>query len=106
MDIEQKLEYWRGQIDAQQSSGKTVREYCAENGIKEWKYYAWKTRLNKPAGAKTTTTETFMPISITGISGLQIHFGDKVRLEAGDGCSETLLRIALEILSGRTKCWR
>lgn len=44
MDIEQKLEYWRGQIDAQQTSEKTVREYCAENGIKEWKFFAWRNK--------------------------------------------------------------
>ncbi|EGC03302.1 IS66 family insertion sequence element accessory protein TnpA [Ruminococcus albus] len=36
---EMQLQEWSAQIEAQQASGLTVREWCAENGIKPNTYY-------------------------------------------------------------------
>lgn len=34
-----RLQEWSAQIEAQQASGLTIREWCAENGIKPNTYY-------------------------------------------------------------------
>ena len=34
-----RLQEWSAQIEAQQASGLTVRQWCAENGIKSNTYY-------------------------------------------------------------------
>lgn len=34
-----RLQEWAAQIEAQQESGKTVQQWCIENGIKEKTYY-------------------------------------------------------------------
>ena len=34
-----QLQEWAAQIEAQQASGLTIREWCAENGIKPNTYY-------------------------------------------------------------------
>jgi len=36
---EVRLQEWSAQIEAQQASGLTIREWCAENGIKPNTYY-------------------------------------------------------------------
>ncbi len=36
---EVRLQEWSAQIKAQQASGMTVRQWCAENGIKPATYY-------------------------------------------------------------------
>ena len=41
---EVRLQEWSAQVEAQQASGLTVRQWCAENGIKPNTYYS---RLKK-----------------------------------------------------------
>ena len=36
---EMRIQEWTSQIEAQQSSGKTVKQWCAGNGIKPNTYY-------------------------------------------------------------------
>ena len=41
---------WEKRIQERRQSGKSIREYCAEHGIKEWQYYKWRRKLNPAAG--------------------------------------------------------
>ena len=36
---------WERRIQERQQSGKSIRQYCAEEGIKEWQYYKWWRKL-------------------------------------------------------------
>ena len=36
---------WEHRIQERQQSGKSIRQYCAEQGIKEWQYYKWQQKL-------------------------------------------------------------
>jgi hypothetical protein len=37
---------WEHRIQERQQSGKSIRQYCAEQGIKEWQYYKWQRKLS------------------------------------------------------------
>ena len=37
---------WEHRIEERQQSGKSIRQYCAEQGIKEWQYYKWQRKLS------------------------------------------------------------
>lgn len=34
-------------LDAQATSGQTIRSFCRERGIKESRFYSWRTRRNR-----------------------------------------------------------
>ena len=36
---------WEHRIQERKQSGKSIRKYCAEQGIKEWQYYQWQHKL-------------------------------------------------------------
>lgn len=37
---------WEYRIQERKQSGKSIREYCAEQGINEWQYYKWRRKLS------------------------------------------------------------
>ena len=37
---------WVNRIQERQQSGKSIRQYCAEQGIKEGQYYQWQRKLS------------------------------------------------------------
>ena len=37
---------WGNRIQERQQSGKSIRQYCAEQGIKEWQDYKWQRKLS------------------------------------------------------------
>jgi transposase-like protein len=39
-------------LDAQRSSGQTVRSFCQDHGIKESRFYSWRTRRNRRQNSK------------------------------------------------------
>ena len=58
---EVRLQEWAVQIEAQQASGLTVREWCAENGIKPNTYY---NRLRKVREQYIENSPTIVPVSV------------------------------------------
>lgn len=44
---EAKAAHWRGHVAAQDSSGLSVRAYCAAYGLREPGFYAWKRTLRE-----------------------------------------------------------
>ena len=58
---EVRLQEWAAQIEAQQASGLTVREWCAENGIKPNTYY---NRLRKVREQYIENSPTIIPVSV------------------------------------------
>lgn len=48
-------------------SGKTVRDFCAEAGIKESRFYRWQGKLRREAAADQSGE--FMPVSINNRGG-------------------------------------
>jgi hypothetical protein len=42
-----KAEEWSERIAAQQRSGTSVKQFCKEQGLTEYSFYAWRKRLQK-----------------------------------------------------------
>ena len=58
---EMQLQEWSAQIEAQQASGLTVKEWCAENGIKPNTYY---NRLRKVREKYIENSPAIVPVSV------------------------------------------
>ena len=58
---EVRLKEWAAQIEAQQASGLTIREWCAENGIKPNTYY---NRLRKVREQYIENSPSVVPVSV------------------------------------------
>jgi len=92
---EVRLQEWSAQIEAQQASGMTVRQWCAENGIKPATYYYHLRLLREqciekmPAIVPLTVPKTSSAIHIEK-NGLQISLSTDVD-------SETLLALVREL---------
>ena len=46
--------FWRGQLEAQRSSGLSVRGYCLRQGLKEGSFHAWRRELARRDGEATS----------------------------------------------------
>ncbi len=55
------IQEWAAQIEAQQSSGMTVRQWCAENGIKPNTYY---NRLQKVRSRIIDSAPAIVPLNV------------------------------------------
>jgi len=92
---EVRLQEWLAQIKAQQTSGMTVRQWCAENGIKPATYYYHLRLLREqcnekmPAIVPLTVPQTGSAIHIEK-NGLQIFLPADVN-------PETLLALVREL---------
>ena len=92
---ELRLQEWAEQIKSQQSSGLTVREWCAENGINAKTYYY---RLRKVREQFMEDSPSIVPVSVPR-SSENIHIeknGLQISLPA-DISSETLLALVHEL---------
>ena len=58
---EMQLQEWTAQIEAQQASGLTIREWCKENGIKPNTYY---NRLRKVREQYMEDSPSIIPVSV------------------------------------------
>ncbi|MBV9443384.1 MAG: transposase [Acidobacteriaceae bacterium] len=43
----ERSKHWRGVIGEQEASGKSVREFCREQGVAEHAFYWWRRRLSE-----------------------------------------------------------
>lgn len=56
-----RLELWTERVSACRQSGKSVRDWCRENGISEKTYYYWQRRIFQ---ACQTEAPTFAEVTI------------------------------------------
>ena len=69
-----QLQEWAAQIEAQQASGLTIREWCAENGIKPNTYY---NRLRKVREQYVEDTPSIVPLNVP-------RSNESIRIEKND----------------------
>jgi hypothetical protein len=95
---EAKAAHWRGHVAAQDSSGLSVRAYCAEQGLREPAFYAWKRTLRErdaadvaagPESGRAAFAEVVVvreaPVPSSAPDALVVGFacGARVRLAPG-----------------------
>jgi hypothetical protein len=103
-----KERFWRRQMRRWRTSGLSARAYCAEQGLSEPSFYAWRRRL-----AEREATAQFVPLTVTpevriatevdGSAGaVELVLGTGRRLRIGPGFDgPTLARLLALLEEGR-----
>src|SRR4051812_16362783 len=92
---------WAERIAAQQRGGKSVKQFCKENGLTEYSFYAWRKRLQQSGPVRFALVErsarrqerTTEPV-------LELVLATGERLRIGAGVDITTLRTVLDVLRG------
>ena len=118
-NIEKEL-HWQDILGRQAGSGLTVRQFCAEEGVSEPSFYAWRQRLTKRRGhARSRTTggrveepknrQEFIPLKLVeatsgleeGASGLEVIHPLGYRVRVSGKVNVTALQHVLDVLDRR-----
>jgi hypothetical protein len=96
-----KANEWAERIAAQQRSGVSVKQFCKEQGLTEYSFYAWRKRLQQSGPVRFALVErsarrqerTTEPV-------LELVLATGERLRIGAGVDITILRTVLDALRG------
>ncbi len=83
-----KTDAWAERIAAQQRSGISVKQFCKEQGLTEYCFYAWRKRLQKREAVRFALVDR-------GAARLMAT-GERLRI--GAGVEAATLRTVLEVL--------
>lgn len=93
----EKEKFWREQVAAQAASGKNVREYCREQGLKENMFFGWRRELKFRDGEEGRKPG-FVELIERGCarnSGVSIRLKDGVCIDVVPGFDEETLKTVL-----------
>ena len=94
-----KAAEWAERIAAQQRSGITVKQYCKEQGLTEYSFYAWRKRLQEAGPMRFALVERGVRRQErTAEASLELVFATGERLRIGPGVDVTTLRTVLDVL--------
>src|SRR5579862_6222473 len=96
-----KADEWAERIAAQQRSGISVKQFCKEQGLTEYSFYAWRKRLQEQVPVRFALVErsgrrqkrTTEPV-------LELVLASGERLLIGAGVDITTFRTVLDVLRG------
>jgi hypothetical protein len=83
---EERRRRWREHLERQAQSGKTVRAYCAEAGLKPWQFWYWRKAL-----APQAADGGFVQLAAESATGVTLVIGG-CRLGIERGFDPALLR--------------
>jgi hypothetical protein len=94
-----KAEEWAERIAAQQRSGTSVKQFCKEQGLTEYSFYAWRKRLQKkePVHFALVDRGAARQEQATD-AALELVLATGERLRIGAGVDATTLRTVLDTL--------
>jgi transposase len=92
---------WAERIAAQQRSGISVKQFCKEQGLTEYSFYAWRKRLRESGPVRFALVErsarrqerTMEPV-------LEVVLATGERLRISTGVDIATLRTVLDVLRG------
>lgn len=103
-----KEQYWRTRVRQWRTSGLSVRDFCAEQGLSEPSFYAWRRTLaeREAAGVQfvplTVTPEVRAAPGADGLAGaVELILGAGRRLRIGPGFDGPTLTRLLALLEER-----
>jgi transposase-like protein len=82
----------------QESSGMSVQQFCAEQGLTEQSFYLWRKRLRKEQPVRFALVETAARPQPATEPGLELVLTTGERLRIGAGVDFTAVRKVLEAL--------
>src|SRR5208283_6190543 len=86
-----KADEWAERVAAQQRSGMSVKQFCKEQGLTEYSFYAWRKRLREQGPVRFALVERGRvraePASAPGLE-LILSTGERLRIGVGvDGAT-------------------
>jgi len=79
----ERRQFWRELIGSQKRSGKSIRAYCRDRGVREHSFYFWRVRLRELA---TPVQFALVDRSATRVGGERIEIeltsGERLRVAA------------------------
>lgn len=94
-----KTDQWAERIAAQQRSGVSVKQFCKEQGLTEYSFYAWRKRLQQTGPVRFALVDR-SPRSQqpAAEAGLELVLATGERLRIGAGVDAATLRTVLDAL--------
>jgi len=94
-----KADEWAERIAAQQRSGMSVKQFCKEQGLTEYSFYAWRKRLQESEPVRFALVErSVRRQERTTEPALELVLATGERLRIGAGVDTATLRIVLDLL--------
>jgi hypothetical protein len=94
-----KADEWGGRIAAQQRSGMSVKQFCREQGLTEYSFYAWRKRLREQGPVRFALVErSARQQERTAEVALELVLAGGERLRIGNGVDTATLRTVLDVL--------
>jgi hypothetical protein len=94
-----KADQWAERIAAQQRSGMSVKQFCKEQGLTEYSFYAWRKRLQERAPVRFALVDrrgTRQELATEAALELVLASGERLRI--GAGVDSATLRTVLDAL--------
>jgi len=94
-----KADEWAERIAAQQRSGMSVKQFCKEQGLTEYSFYAWRKRLQETGPVRFALVERSarrQERTVEAVLELVLATGERLRI--GAGVDAATLRIVLDAL--------
>jgi len=95
-----KEKFWRGKMAEYEKNGLTVREFCAQEGLREVQFYYWRREL-KEANKQTGFVELVSSGGMNVGSGVSIRVDDRLSVAVERGFDEATLKAALACVCAR-----
>ena len=94
-----KADQWAERISAQQRSGTSVKQFCKEQGLTEYSFYAWRKRLHETGPVRFALVERGASRQERTVeASLELVMANGERLRIGPGVDITTLRTVLDAL--------
>jgi transposase-like protein len=94
-----KADEWAERIAAQQRSGMSVKQFCKEQGLTEYSFYAWRRRLQESGPVRFALVErSVRRQERTAEPALELMLATGERLRIGAGVDTATLRTVLDLL--------
>src|SRR5437763_10231012 len=93
-----KADQWAERIAAQQRSGISVKQFCKEQGLTEYSFYAWRKRLQERGPVRFALVERSARQEHTVEAALELVLATGERLRISTGVDTATLRAVLDVL--------
>jgi len=94
-----KADEWAERIAAQRRSGMSVKQFCKEQGLTEYSFYAWRKRLQEKGAVRFALVErSARRQERTAEAVLELVLATGERLRIGTGVDTATLRVVVDVL--------
>jgi transposase len=94
-----KADQWAERIAAQQGSGVSVKQFCKEQGLTEYSFYAWRKRLQQTGPVRFALVDRSpRRQESTAEAALEVLLPTGERLRISAGVDAATLRSVLDVL--------